>query len=77
MICVIPVLKMEPEKLWENIHRSTRWNGRIREENGKIVLDTFIQVEHLIDLLDERYTRSDITGDEYDTYVKQLADPVS
>lgn len=71
------VLKMEPAKLWENIHRSTRWNGKIKEENGQFVLDTYVQVENLIDLLDERYTRSDITGEEYDTEVKQLAEPVS
>ena len=68
---------MEPAKLWENIHRSTRWNGKIKEENGQFVLDTYVQVENLIDLLDERYTRSDITGEEYDTEVKQLAEPVT
>ena len=71
------VLKMEPAKLWENIHRSTRWNGKIKEENGKFVLDTYPQVEDLIDLLDERYTRSDITDTEYDTDVKQVAAPVA
>lgn len=71
------VLKMESNKLWESIHRSTRWNGKIKEENGKFVLDTYAQVENLIDLLDERYTRSDITGEEYDTEVKQLAEPVA
>ena len=71
------VLKMEPQKLWENIHRSKRWNGSIREEDGKFVLDTYEQVEKLIDLLDERYTRSEITDEEYDTVVKQLAEPVS
>lgn len=71
------VLKMEPARLWENIHRSTRWNGKIKEENGKFVLDTYTQVEDLIDLLDERYTRSDITDTEYDTDVKQVAEPVA
>ena len=71
------VLKMEPEKLWKNIHRSTRWNGKIKEENGKFVLDTYTQVEDLIDLFDERYTWSDITGTEYDTDVKQVAEPVA
>lgn len=71
------VLKMEPGKLWENIHHSTRWNGKIKEQDGKFVLDTYAQVENLIDLLDERYTRSDITGEEYDTEVKQLAKPVT
>lgn len=69
------VLKMEPAKLWEKIHQSTRWNNRIKEENGQFVLETYLQVEDLIDLLDERYTRSDITGEEYDTEVKQLAVP--
>lgn len=70
------VLKMDTTILWENIHRSARWNGKIKEENGKFVLDTYVQVENLIDLLDERYTRSDITDTEYDTDVKQVAEPV-
>lgn len=70
------VLKMEPDKLWNNIHRSARWNGKIKEKEGKFILDTYEQVENLIDLLDERYTRSDITGEEYDTDVKKLAESV-
>lgn len=70
------VLKMDFATLWKNIHQSKRWNGRIREENGQFVLDTYEQVENLIDLLDERYTRSDITGEEYDTEVKKPAEPV-
>lgn len=70
------VLKMESATLWENIHRSSRWNGKIKEENGQFVLDHYSDVESLIDLLDERYTRSDITDTEYDTDVKQVAEPV-
>ena len=70
------VLKMDPDTLWENIHSSNRWNGKIKEENGAFVLDSYTNVEELIDLLDERYTRSDITGEEYDTEVKQVAAPV-
>lgn len=70
------VLKMDSQLLWENIHKSKRWNGKIQEENGKFVLNTYTQVEDLIDLLDERYTRSDITDVEYDTEVKQVAEPV-
>ena len=72
------VLQMPPDKLWENIHKSTRWNDKIKEieKDKKIVLETFKHVEILIDLLDERYTRSDITGEEYDTEVKRLAKPV-
>ena len=68
---------MESGKLWENIHKSTRWNGKIKEEDGKFVLDTYAQVEDLIDLLDERYTLSNITDTEYDTDVKQVAEPVT
>ena len=32
--------------------------------------------EGLIVLLDERYTRSDVTNQEYDTDVKRVAKPV-
>ena len=70
------VLKMESEKLWENIHKSNRWNGKIKEERGQFILERYSDVENLIDLLDERYTRSDITDTEYDTDVKQVAEPV-
>lgn len=70
------VLKMEPARLWENIHKSARWNGKLKEQDGKFVIQYFTDVEILIDLLDERYTRSDITGEEYDTDVKKLAGPV-
>lgn len=71
------VLKMEPEKLWEKIHQSARWNGKIKEKEGQFILETYTQVEALIDLLDERYTRSDITDTEYDTDVKQVAEPIT
>lgn len=71
------VLRMPVDKLMENIHRSKRWNGMIPEENGTLVLSTFVHVEMLIDLLDERYTRSDITDEEYDTEVKRVAEPIT
>ena len=70
------VLKLEPYTLWENIHKSIRWNGKIKEENGRFILNNYSDVENLIDLLDERYTRSEITGAEYDTDVKQDAKSV-
>lgn len=69
------VLKMPADRLWGKIHESSRWNGRIQEKDGQFVLETYVQVENLIDLLDERYTRSDITDQEYDTEVKRLAEP--
>lgn len=34
------------------------------------------QVENLIDLLDERYTRSDVTDEEYDTGAKKRITPM-
>ena len=64
---------MPLDKLMENIHKSKRWNGKIQEQNGKFVLGTYVQVELMIDLLDERYTVSEITGEEYDTAVKIIA----
>ena len=67
------VLNMPLDKLMENIHKSKRWNGKIQEQNGKFVLSTYVQVELMIDLLDERYTVSEITGEEYDTSVKIIA----
>lgn len=70
------VLKMDSDKLLDNIHKSRRWNGKLKEVNGQFVLEHYTDVERLIDLLDERYTRSEITDTEYDTDVKQVADPV-
>lgn len=44
------------------------WKDKFEEnQEGLIVLNTYQQVEDLIDLLDERYTRSDVTNQEYDT----------
>ena len=71
------VLDITKEKLMEKVHTLERWRGVFEEDdNGVIVLNTFGQVENLIDLLDERYTRSDVTDQEYDTDVKQIAAPV-
>ncbi len=71
------VLKMPVDKMMENIYHSQRWNGKIPEDDGVFVLNTFGHVELLIDLLDERYTRSDITDEEYNTDVKKVAEPIS
>ena len=70
------VLKMDTDELFDNIHKSSRWNGKLKEKNGQFILENYVQVELLIDLLDERYTKSEITGVEYDTDVKMLAKPV-
>ena len=39
--------------------------------------NTYGEVENLIDLFDERYTRSDVTDTEYDTDVKTIAQPTA
>ena len=53
------------------------WKDKFEEnQEGLIVLNTYQQVEDLIDLLDERYTRSDVTNQGYDTDVKRVAKPV-
>lgn len=69
------VLQHPIEQVFENIEKSARWRGVFTIENNQIKLNTYGDVENMIDLLDERYTRSDITGDEYDTDVKKLAAP--
>ena len=50
-----------------------RWQGKfeIDETDHTIKLKNYGQVENLIDLLDERYTRSDVTDEEYDTRAKK------
>ena len=47
------------------------------EETHTIVWRNYGQVENLIDLLDERYTRSDVTDEEYDTSAKKWVEPAS
>ncbi len=70
------VLRMQKDTLLENIQKSKRWNGKLKIEDGKFEVKHYTEVELLIDLLDERYTISEITGTEYDTDVKQKAEPV-
>ena len=67
------VFDLDSHTLFERFNNSSRWNGKIPIKNNKFNLETYVQVEALIDLLDERYTRSDITEVEYDTSVKDKA----
>lgn len=71
------VLSLSKEDLINKITTVPRWQGKfdVDPQNGTITLNTYIQVELLIDLFDERYTRSEITGTEYDTDVKSVAQP--
>ena len=67
------VIKQTPEELINRIQTVPRWQNVFKVEEGKILLNTFKDVENLIDLFDERYTKSLITDDEFDTDVKKLA----
>lgn len=77
-IAASKVLSLDTSELLNKIQTVERWKGKfcIDETTGKIVIKTYAEVERLIDLLDERYTRSDITDTEYDTDVKTVAQPV-
>lgn len=71
------VFLLSNEQLLEKIRTVPRWSGQFNIVNDVIELNTYTQVENLIDLFDERYTKSEITEQEYDTDVKQLAEPVN
>ena len=72
------VLAKSKEELYTKITTLPRWRGKfeINERDHTITLKNYSQVENLIDLLDERYTRSDVSGEEYDTRVKKWIEPV-
>lgn len=72
------VLTKSNEELYVKITTLPRWRGKfeINEEDHTISLKNYGQVENLIDLLDERYTRSDVTDEEYDTSAKKWVEPV-
>ena len=71
------VLALSADELYTKINTVQRWKDKfhVDETTHQIVLKTYSEVESLIDLFDERYTRSDITDTEYDTDVKTVAQP--
>ncbi len=72
------VLTKSKEELYTKITTLLRWRGKFdfNEVDHTISLKNYGQVENLIDLLDERYTRSDVTDKEYDTSTKKWVEPV-
>lgn len=60
------------------INTLPRWHDKfsVNKNTNQIILNTNGEVESLIDLFDERYTRSDVTDTEYDTDVKTVAQPM-
>lgn len=71
------VLELTLRQLINKINTLPRWQGKFifNQDTDQIVLNTYKEVENLIDLFDERYTRSDVTDTEYDTDVKTIAMP--
>ena len=68
-----PVFNMSLTDLISSIKQNERWNTLLNiGQNNKIELNTFKDVEKLIDLFDERYTYSKISNTEYDTKVKRV-----
>jgi len=65
------VFGLSDEELKQKINEYDRWRNVFSFNNGKIELKSFKDVENIIDLYDERFTKSPITGVEYDTDVKK------
>ena len=69
------VLRLSQEQLIEKVNTLPRWQGKFTISNdNQIELNTYVDVENLIDLFDERFTRSDVTDTEYDTDVKTVVE---
>lgn len=73
-----PVLKMKTADLWSKISTLPRWKGKFKEPvDGKIPIESVKEIESMIDILIERFTVSEVSGQEYDTEVKKKAEEVS
>lgn len=67
-----PVLSMKASDLFEKVKTLDRWKDKFKySEDGKISINSFKDVEITIDLLEERFTKSEVSGQEYDTDVKK------
>ena len=70
-----PVATMSKASLVESLHTVDRWKGVFEIQEEQVNLRNFIDVENIIDLFTERYTKSEVSGQEYDTEVKNKAEP--
>lgn len=70
-----PVATMSKDVLVEKLHTVERWKGVFEIQEEQVNLRNFTDVESIIDLFTERYTKSEVTGQEYDTEVKDKAEP--
>lgn len=72
-----PVLEMTLDELYGKISSLPRWSGKFKAPvNGSIPIEKVSEIESMIDLLSERFTVSEVTGQEYDTEVKKKADKI-
>lgn len=71
-----PVATMNRDWLIEKLQTVERWKNVFEIQGRQVYLRNFSDVEHIIDLFTERYTKSEVTGQEYDTSVKNKAEPV-
>lgn len=71
-----PVTVMDREALIEKLYTVERWKGVFEIQGTQVHLRNFTDVENVIDLFIERYTKSEVTGQEYDTSVKDKAKPI-
>lgn len=71
-----PVTTMSRESLMEKLKTVERWKNVFEIQGGQVHLRTYSDVENIIDLFTERYTKSEVTGQEYDTAVKDKAEPI-
>lgn len=70
-----PVATMIKDDLVEKLYTVERWKDVFEIQDGQVKLRNFTDVENIIDLFTERYTKSEVTGQEYDTDVKDKAVP--
>lgn len=66
-----PVSKMKKEDLLEKLYTVERWKGVFEISDEMIYIRSFKDVENLIDLYIDRFARSEISGQEYDTSAKK------
>lgn len=72
-----PVTTMNKDELLNKLNTVERWKNVFDIRGTGIHLRNYTDVEKLIDLFTERYTRSDVSGQEYDTSVKNVIEPVN
>lgn len=71
-----PVSEMSKESLLEKLHTVERWKHIFEIQEDQLHLRNYGDIDNLIDLFTERFTRSDVTNQEYDTEVKVKAEQI-